>query len=176
MEFKELALKGIIEITPRIFEDERGMFFEAFNDKVFKDNGLDVQFVQDNQSFSVKNVVRGLHFQKEPFAQGKLVRVISGKVLDIVVDIRKDSATYGQHLKVILDGKKNNMVYVPGGFAHGFTALEDTVFIYKCTHLYNKSAESGILWSDPQLAIDWEVANPILSEKDKFLSLFSQIN
>lgn len=175
MEFKKLALSGLVEITPRIFHDERGLFFETFNNKVFKENGLNVDFLQDNQSFSKKGVVRGLHFQNAPYAQGKLVRVISGMVLDVVVDIRKDSATYGQHLKVVLDASRNNMLYVPEGFAHGFTALEDTVFVYKCTNIYNKEAESGILWNDPVLNIDWEMEEPIVSEKDQYLPLFTDL-
>lgn len=172
MEFKALSLQGVIEIIPRVFEDERGFFFESYNEKVFKENGIADIFVQDNQSFSLKNVVRGLHYQHEPYAQAKLVRVISGKVLDVVVDIRPHSATYGQHLKVLLDAEKQNMLYVPAGFAHGFTALEDTVFVYKCTNLYNKASESGIYWADETLDIDWEVENPIVSEKDSVLPRF----
>ncbi|SFC04403.1 dTDP-4-dehydrorhamnose 3,5-epimerase [Flexibacter flexilis DSM 6793] len=173
MEFKALSLQGVIEIIPRVFEDERGFFFESYNEKVFKENGIADTFVQDNQSFSLKNVVRGLHYQNAPYAQAKLVRVISGQVLDVIVDIRPDSATYGQHLKVILDAQKQNMLYVPAGFAHGFTALEDTVFVYKCTNLYNKASESGIYWADETLDIDWEVENPIVSEKDRILPRFN---
>lgn len=172
MEFKALSLQGVIEIIPRVFEDERGFFFESYNENVFKENGITDTFVQDNQSFSLKNVVRGLHYQKEPYAQAKLVRVISGKVLDVVVDVRADSPTYGQHLKVVLDAQRQNMLYVPAGFAHGFTALEDTIFVYKCTNLYNKASESGIYWADETLSIDWEVSNPIVSGKDSILPRF----
>jgi dTDP-4-dehydrorhamnose 3,5-epimerase len=159
-------IEGLIEIFPRIFHDDRGFFFESYNQQVFFDNGLTETFLQDNQSFSKKGVVRGLHFQNPPFAQGKLVRVITGKVVDVVVDIRKSSPTYGQHAKFLLESDKSNMLYVPPGFAHGFVALEDSIFSYKCTNLYNKPAESGILWNDPALNINWDVENPIVSSKD----------
>jgi dTDP-4-dehydrorhamnose 3,5-epimerase len=167
MNFKPYQpILGLVEIFPRIFNDDRGMFFESFNQKAFNDFGILENFVQDNQSFSIKNVVRGLHFQNPPFAQGKLVRVISGSVVDVVVDIRRQSPTYGQHAKFLLDEKLGNMVYVPPGFAHGFVALEDSIFSYKCTNLYNKAAESGIIWNDATLNIDWEVSSPIVSAKD----------
>jgi dTDP-4-dehydrorhamnose 3,5-epimerase len=169
MDFIKTSLAGVIEIYPKIFEDERGYFFESYNKTQFNLNGISEEFVQDNQSFSIKGVLRGLHFQREPFAQGKLVKVSLGKVIDVVVDIRKDSPTYGQHAKFILDASKNNMLYVPPGFAHGFVTLSDAIFTYKCTNLYHKESEGGVLWNDPDLQIDWEVANPIVSSKDTLL-------
>lgn len=172
MEFKESFIKGLFEIQPRIFEDERGFFFESYNKDAFAKHGLDFDFVQDNQSFSVKGVLRGLHFQKEPFAQGKLVRVVKGKVLDVVVDLRRSSPTFGQHATFVLEAEKNNMVYVPEGFAHGFLALEEAIFMYKCTNLYNKASESGIIWNDPTLNIDWGIKAPNVSEKDLILPAF----
>jgi dTDP-4-dehydrorhamnose 3,5-epimerase len=166
MEFRQSSIKGLVEIKPRIFRDERGLFFESYTEKLFRDNGIEATFVQDNQSYSTKNVLRGLHFQKPPFAQGKLVRVIKGKVLDIAVDIRKDSPTFGQHEALVLDSENNNMFYVPEGFAHGFLALEETILAYKCTNYYHKESESGIIWNDPDLRINWGVLNPLISGKD----------
>ena len=179
MQIRETTIAGLVEIFPRVFSDDRGMFFESFNKQVFEKHGLPVDFVQDNQSFSKKGVVRGLHFQKAPFAQGKLVRVISGRVLDVAVDIRPGSPTFGKYEIFELRSDINNIAYVPEGFAHGFVALEDTVFSYKCTNIYNKESESGILWNDPDLGIDWGVTDPIVSEKDEILptfkSLFSEL-
>jgi dTDP-4-dehydrorhamnose 3,5-epimerase len=175
MIFKTTNIEGLIEIFPRILEDERGIFFETFQQKLFHENGIPVEFVQDNQSFSRKGVLRGLHFQKKPYEQGKLVRVITGKVLDIAVDMREDSATFGKYMGVILDSRLNNMLYVPEGFAHGFVALEDSIFSYKCTNFYNKAAESGIIWNDKQLNIDWGISNPVVSEKDQALPLFREV-
>lgn len=169
MQIRETSIAGLVEIFPRVFEDDRGFFFESYNEELFKKLGLPTNFVQDNQSFSIKGVVRGLHFQNAPFAQGKLVRVISGRVLDVAVDIRPDSPTFGKHEVFELRSDTNNMAYVPEGFAHGFVALEDSVFSYKCTNVYNKGAESGILWNDPDLGIDWGIDNPIVSEKDLIL-------
>lgn len=176
MEVSELALKGIIELRPRVFEDERGYFFESYNEKAFTDHGIDVQFVQDNQSFSVAGVVRGLHFQAPPFAQGKLVRVISGRVLDVVVDIRKDSPTYGHSLSVELTGSEQKMLYIPPGFAHGFSVLEDAIFQYKCSNLYHKASEMGIHPLDSDLGIAWNVTTPVVSEKDLELPSFQNFN
>ncbi|GAA4401261.1 dTDP-4-dehydrorhamnose 3,5-epimerase [Nibrella viscosa] len=169
MQVRHTSLEGLIELIPRVFEDERGSFFESYNKPLFSSLGLPVEFVQDNQSFSVKGVLRGLHFQREPFAQGKLVRVIAGQVLDVAVDLREDSPTFGQYEAFLLDAKINNIVYIPEGFAHGFVALEDSIFSYKCTNVYNKAAESGIIWNDPDLNIDWGIENPIVSEKDQVL-------
>ena len=172
MEFRETPIKGLIEILPRVFEDERGLFFESFHEKNLRENGVDAKFVQDNQSFSTKGVLRGLHLQKAPYAQGKLVRVISGKVLDVAVDLREGSPTFGEHFKVVLDGQRNNMLYIPEGFAHGFVAIEDSVFFYKCTNYYHKASESGIVWNDPMLNINWDVEAPIVSSKDQELADF----
>ena len=166
MEFRELALSGLVEITPRVFHDERGFFFESYSEQAFKGAGLNLTFVQDNQSFSKAGVVRGLHFQQPEAAQGKLVRVLSGTALDVVVDIRKSSPTYGRSFSLLLSAETNNMMYVPPGFAHGFSALTDVVFYYKCTGLYNKAAEGGLLYNDPALEIDWQVSNPTVSGKD----------
>jgi dTDP-4-dehydrorhamnose 3,5-epimerase len=166
MHFRETKINGLFEITPRVFHDERGYFFETFSEKLFKENVADVNFVQDNQSFSTKGVLRGLHLQKAPYAQGKLVRVISGKVIDIAVDIRPESPTFGQYESFLLTAEKQNMVYVPEGFAHGFATLEDAIFVYKCTNFYYKASEAGIIYNDPALNIDWGIENPIVSEKD----------
>ena len=175
MQVRQTAIEGLIELIPRVFEDERGHFFESYNKPLFVSLGLPMDFVQDNQSFSVKGVLRGLHMQNEPFAQGKLVRVISGQVLDIAVDLRPDSPTFGQYETFLLDARLANMAYVPEGFAHGFVALEDSVFSYKCTNVYNKAAESGIIWNDPELHIDWGVKNPIVSEKDQELKTLREV-
>jgi len=175
MQIRETSIAGLVEIFPRVFQDDRGFFFESYNEEVFRNLGLPTHFVQDNQSFSIKGVVRGLHFQNAPFAQGKLVRVISGRVLDVAVDIRPDSPTFGNHEVFELRSDTNNMAYIPEGFAHGFVALEDSVFSYKCTNVYNKGAESGLLWNDPDLGIDWGVENPIVSEKDIILPTFKAL-
>lgn len=175
MQIRETSIAGLVEIIPRVFQDDRGFFFESYNEELFKKLGLPTNFVQDNQSFSIKGVVRGLHFQNAPFAQGKLVRVISGRVLDVAVDIRPESPTFGKHEVFELRSDTNNMAYVPEGFAHGFVALEDSVFSYKCTNVYNKGAESGLLWNDPDLGIDWGIENPIVSEKDIILPTFKTL-
>jgi dTDP-4-dehydrorhamnose 3,5-epimerase len=175
MEFKSTTIEGLIEIYPRIFKDDRGHFFESYQREVFTKNGIPFEFVQDNQSFSTAGVLRGLHFQNEPFAQGKLVRVITGKVIDIAVDIRPNSPTFGKYESFILDAALQNMVYIPEGFAHGFAALEDSIFSYKCTNNYNKPAEGGIIWNDPDLNIDWGIENPNVSEKDILLPTFKQL-
>ena len=167
MEIIETKLKGVVVVKPRVFEDARGYFFESYNRQAFLKAGLDLDFVQDNQSLSQKGVLRGLHFQDRPYAQGKLVRVITGSVFDVAVDIRKASGTYGQWFGLELSEKNKWMMYIPPGFAHGFATLEDhTVFAYKCTEFYNKASEDCILWNDPDLGIDWKIDNPLLSEKD----------
>ncbi|MCH7534409.1 MAG: dTDP-4-dehydrorhamnose 3,5-epimerase [Bacteroidetes bacterium] len=167
MNFIETHIPGLFEIEPHVFKDSRGNFIETHNEKAFTENGIDAKFVQDNQSMSEKNVLRGLHFQKAPFDQGKLVRVIKGAVLDVAVDIRKDQATYGQYFSLELSESNNKMIWIPPGFAHGFLALTgNTIFSYKCTNFYNKESEDGILWNDPTLNIDWGIDNPILSNKD----------
>ena len=167
MEVIETKIKGLLIINPKVFADDRGYFFESYNEAVFKKNGVDVNFVQDNQSLSNAGVLRGLHFQAPPFAQGKLVRVITGAVLDVAVDIRKNSTTYGEYVAIELTEENKTMFYIPPGFAHGFLTLRDnTIFSYKCTDLYNKASEGTVQWNDKQINIDWNVANPILSEKD----------
>ncbi len=167
-EVQKTAVDGLLLLTPRIFSDPRGHFLETFNVEAFNDaTGLEINFVQDNESLSKKNVLRGLHFQAGQYAQGKLVRVVQGAVLDVAVDIRKNSSTFGQHVSVRLDGTSKQMFWIPPGFAHGFVALEnDTVFAYKCSTQYNKAAERTIQWNDADLAIDWGVSDPIVSDKD----------
>jgi dTDP-4-dehydrorhamnose 3,5-epimerase len=175
MQFKPHQIAGLIECIPTKFEDERGLFYESYNQKLFAENGITENFVQDNYSWSKKGVIRGLHFQYAPKAQGKLVRCMTGKVIDVVVDIRKDSPTYGQHEKFILDSAIGNMLYVPAGFAHGFVALEETIFVYKCTEYWHKASESGIIYNDADLNINWEEPNPIVSSKDLILPKFQEI-
>lgn len=169
MEIVRTPIEGLLEIIPRVFEDNRGSFFESFNHSKFREAvGKEVVFVQDNQSISKINVLRGLHFQNPPFAQGKLVRVISGSVLDIAVDIRANSPTYGEHHSVVLSGQNNKMFWIPAGFAHGFLSLEDnTIFSYKCTNYYAPDSEGTIMWNDPDLNIDWGNESTLISEKDK---------
>ncbi|MEZ0487218.1 dTDP-4-dehydrorhamnose 3,5-epimerase [Fibrella aquatica] len=175
MQVRQTAIDGLIELIPRVFEDERGHFFESYNKPLFASLGLPFDFVQDNQSFSTKGVLRGLHFQNEPFAQGKLVRVITGQVLDIAVDCRPESPTFGKYETFLLDAKLANMAWIPEGFAHGFVALEDSIFSYKCTNVYNKQAEGGIRWDDPDLNINWGITDPNVSEKDQILPTFRAI-
>jgi dTDP-4-dehydrorhamnose 3,5-epimerase len=174
MEIVKTRLEGLVQLKPKIFPDERGRFFEAWSDARFKEMGLNMNFVQDNHSFSRKGVLRGLHLQNPPFEQGKLVFVVSGKALDVAVDVRKNSSTYGKFEVFLLEGDKANMVYIPPGFAHGFLTLEETNLTYKCTNYYNSESESGILWNDPELGIDWGVEKPMISEKDTALSKFSE--
>lgn len=172
MKISKAALQDVLIIEPQIFEDSRGLFFESFNSITWKQRGLPYQFVQDNQSFSSKGVLRGLHFQQGAYAQGKLVRVINGRVLDVAVDLRPESSTFGKWEFYDLDGKTNKMVYIPTGFAHGFLALEDSIFSYKCTAEYNKESEGGIIWNDPIVNIEWPIDQPNVSEKDMVLPSF----
>lgn len=177
MKIIETHIPGLVEIDPTVFGDERGYFFESYNKKALAEAGITEEFVQDNQSLSAKGVLRGLHFQNPPYAQGKLVRVIKGSVLDVAVDIRKGSPTYGQHHKVLLSEDNKKMFWVPPGFAHGFLTLEDdTIFAYKCTDLYNKESEGSIAWNDPQLGIDWGVDDPNVSAKDREAPGFNELN
>lgn len=176
MKIIETAIPGLLEIEPRVFGDDRGYFYESYNKQAFQAAGIEPEFVQDNQSFSSKGVLRGLHFQNPPYAQGKLVRVIQGAVLDVAVDIRKNSPTYGQHHAVKLTGENKKMFWIPPGFAHGFLTLEnDTIFAYKCTELYNKESEGAILWNDPELNINWNIENPLVSEKDQNAPKFNAL-
>lgn len=170
-------IEGLYLIQPSVFGDHRGYFMESYNYEDFKAAGLDMVFVQDNQSSSTKGVLRGLHYQKE-HTQGKLVRVLSGEVFDVAVDIRKGSKTYGKWFGVVLTAQKKNMFYVPEGFAHGFYVMSDTAeFAYKCTDFYDPSSEAGILWNDPTIQVEWPVpegTKPNISEKDGILPFFSE--
>ncbi|MDB9723966.1 dTDP-4-dehydrorhamnose 3,5-epimerase [Polaribacter sp.] len=174
MKVTETFLKGCFVIEPKIFDDNRGSFFESFNKTVFeKLIGLKIDFVQDNQSISQRGILRGLHLQRGAFAQAKLVRVIQGKVLDVVVDVRKNSKTFGQTFSCVLSGENNKQLFVPRGFLHGFITLEDnTVFSYKCDNYYNKGAEVGVIYNDKELNIDWLLKEDdiVISEKDVILS------
>ena len=176
MTVEETNLKGCFVIAPKIIKDERGYFFESFNKAQFEvKTGITTNFIQDNQSRSSAGVLRGLHFQTEEFSQAKLVRVIKGKVLDVCVDLRKESTTFGKHFSIILDNIKHKQLYIPKGFAHGFLVLDDdTIFSYKCDNYYNKTSEKGIIYNDKRLNIDWGFPkeNLILSEKDKVLPTF----
>lgn len=169
-------IEGVLIVEPKIFGDARGYFFESFNAKVFKEHtGIDVSFVQDNESKSCYGVVRGLHFQKPPYAQAKLVRVVEGRVLDVAVDIREGSPTYGKHTAVELSAENKRQFFIPKGFAHGFAVLSETaVFQYKCDEYYQPESEGAIAWDDPTLAIDWMIFKDqaLLSEKDRHHPLF----
>jgi dTDP-4-dehydrorhamnose 3,5-epimerase len=168
MKFINVEIKGLIIIEPNVFEDDRGYFYESYNQEEFSENGIKEVFVQDNQSLSQKNVLRGLHFQKPPFSQAKLIRVVQGSVLDVAVDLRKNSKTYGQQYATKLSAANKRMFYIPEGFAHGFLTLDDnTIFSYKCSSFYNKNSEGSLLWNDKDLGIEWGIENPVLSEKDK---------
>lgn len=164
----ETGIAGLILIQPSVFSDHRGTFFEPYNTRRFAEvTGLDVTFVQDNESQSAKGVVRGLHFQEPPHGQAKLLRVVRGSIVDVAVDLRTDSPTYGKHMAVSLSETNKRQLYIPEGFAHGFLSLEDdTVVAYKCTGYYHQPAERSLRWNDPQLDLPWGVDDPILSEKD----------
>ena len=160
-------IADLVLIKPDVFPDDRGYFFESYQKEKFKELGITADFLQDNESMSMKGVLRGLHLQVPPFAQGKLVRVVRGSVLDVAVDLRKNSATYGQWESVELSEANKLMLMIPEGFAHGFLVLEDyTIFQYKCTNYYNRESERGIIWNDPDLNIDWGIEVPSISEKD----------
>ena len=168
-------IEGVYLIKPKIFNDDRGSFFESFNMKVFqKETNQKINFVQDNQSVSSKNILRGLHFQKPPHAQAKLVRVIKGCVLDVVVDLRKKSKTYGKYILEELSEYNNHQLFLPKGMAHGFLTLEDnTIFTYKCSEFYCKEAEDSIMWNDSTIGIKWPNSKPLLSKKDQNAKKFS---
>ena len=171
-------IEGVYIIEPRLFEDERGYFFEVFSERKFTElTGIATRFVQDNESRSIRGVVRGLHFQLPPFAQSKLVRVVRGRILDVAVDIRRGSPTYGKHISVELSEHNHQMLFIPRGFAHGFSVLEgDAIVEYKCDNYYNPETEGAIRWNDPTLAIDWHIATneAIVSAKDKANPLFEE--
>jgi len=166
MEIKSTPIEGVYEIHPTLHADKRGFLMEVFRDDLLRDWGVEENWVQENQLFTHKGTLRGLHFQKHPHGQAKLARVVVGKVLDVCVDLRKNSPTFGMHHAVVLDALQHNMLFVPSGFAHGILALEDTIFCYKCSHVYRKHSQGGLLWNDPRLKIDWKIENPMLSEKD----------
>lgn len=168
MKFTSLSIPGLFLVEPQVFGDNRGFFMETYSKKEFAAAGIDIDFVQDNHSRSTQGVLRGLHFQKPPFAQEKLVRVTQGEVLDVAVDIRPDSPTFGKWDSVHLTAENKNMFFIPEGFAHGFYVLTETAdFQYKCSNFYNKESEGGLLWNDPDINIAWLATDPQLSEKDK---------
>ena len=176
MEVINTKIPGLIIIKPDIFGDDRGYFYESWQKEKFLKMGVDADFIQDNESKSGKGILRGLHFQRPPYIQGKLVRVVKGSVLDVAVDIRKKSPTYGKWESVKITEENKLMVWVPEGFAHGFLVLEDdTIFQYKCTGFYNAGSEGRILWNDLQLGIDWGIEEPVLSEKDEQAPLFADL-
>ena len=175
MEVKNTEFEGLVIIVPRIFEDNRGYFYESYNQQTYQIAGVPYNFVQDNQSESVKGVIRGLHYQLAPYAQTKLVRVISGTVFDVVVDLRNGSSTFGKWYGIELSGMNKLQLLVPRGFAHGFSVLsEKAVLLYKTDNLYNKDSERGIVYNDPVLDIDWKVDAPLVSERDARLSGFAE--
>lgn len=181
MNILETPIADLLIIEPKVWKDNRGYFYESFNAKTLSEAGVNVNFVQDNQSFSQKGTLRGLHAQKAPFAQGKLVRVIQGKVLDVAVDIRKDSATYGQHFTIELSGENHRQLWVPPGFLHGFLTLEDqTIFTYKVSNYYDKESEIGVIWNDADLNINWskdiQLEDLLLSDKDLVLPAFKDFS
>lgn len=169
MQVIQTPFEGLFQLIPTLFEDDRGWFYESYKESTFRSLGIHHNFVQENQSYSRKGVIRGLHLQLEPFAQAKLASVLVGKVLDVVVDLRPESKTFRQVYSCVLDSDRRNMLMVPEGFAHGFAALEESIFCYKCSNVYNKPMEAGILYNDPTLQIEWPVTDPIVSEKDRQL-------
>jgi dTDP-4-dehydrorhamnose 3,5-epimerase len=176
MPFTENFISGITIFEPRVYPDQRGFFFESYNKQLFHDNGILTEFIQDNQSFSVYGVIRGLHYQKEPFAQAKLVRVLEGSILDVVLDIRANSPTFGKTYSIVLSSDNKKQIFVPKGFAHGFSVLSETAVIsYKCDQFYNKQSEAGIRFNDPGLNIDWQIPvdKILISEKDEQLPEFN---
>lgn len=176
MPIESTPIPNLLLFTPQVFADDRGHFFESFNELTWKDAGITRPFVQDNESYSSRGVLRGLHYQLEPWAQSKLVRVVAGEVLDVAVDLRRGSPTFGESFSVVLSGNNHRQMYIPRGFAHAFIVLSETaVFSYKCDNFYNKEAEGGIRWNDSDLAIDWRIPSEdiIVSEKDAQLPAFA---
>lgn len=169
MAFEKTGFPGLLIYHPAVFEDKRGYFFESYNQKTFFADGLDIQFIQDNQASSSFGVIRGLHYQKNPFAQTKLIRVLSGKIIDVAVDIRKNSPTYGKAYSIELSDENKKQLLIPKGFAHGYSVISKTAEVfYKCDTFYNKESEGGIVWNDPGLNINWKVPveSAVISEKD----------
>ncbi len=175
MKVNATPIEGLYELLPEVWQDERGWFTEIFQLPKYKKLGVNDNFIQDNLSFSKKGVLRGLHLQLPPFEQAKIVRVMTGSVLDVVVDLRRSSKTFGMTYTCQLEAKKQNILIVPEGFAHGFAALEDTLFFYKCSNTYSKDHETGIIWNDRDLNIDWKITDPLLSDKDKLLPTFKDL-
>lgn len=180
LELEKTPLKDCFLLKPSVFTDNRGTFYESYNQERFeKTTGLKINFVQDNQSTSDRGVLRGFHFQKEPYAQAKLVRAVAGEVLDVVVDLRPGSPTYKKSYKVVLSNENKLELFVPAGFAHGFLTLsESSVFAYKCDEYYNRESEAGIIWNDPTLGVEWDFPEDelILSEKDAALPTFKELD
>lgn len=179
MKLIETGFKGLVLLEPKIMDDPRGYFFEAYNARLLSSLGLSTDFVQDNQSFSTRGVVRGLHYQNAPYAQTKLVRVLAGRILDVVVDLRKEEPTFGKAWTVELSAENKRQLYVPKGFAHGFAVLGDGAeILYKCDQYYNKASEGGLYYNDPAIGIDWGMkeADVILSEKDKLNPMLADAN
>lgn len=177
MPFYHCAIEGLVVVEPKVFADDRGYFYEAYNRNVFQQNGITNDFVQDNQSRSTYGVIRGLHYQLPPFAQAKLVRVLEGSILDVAVDIRKGSPTYGQHFSLELTAENHKQLFIPAGFAHGFSVLSDIAVVqYKCDQFYSKESEGGIRFDDAALNIDWKIDKDkaIISEKDLVLPSFAE--
>ena len=179
MNIEKTFIKDLVVLTPAVFEDERGYFFEAYNKNKLEDLGVQIDFVQDNQSFSKNGTLRGLHYQNPPFAQTKLVRVLEGEIMDVAVDLRNDSPTFGKHFEVVLSSENKKQLVVPQGFAHGFSVLSKTaVVLYKCDQYYNKASEGGIRYDDATLNINWgmDLKEAIVSEKDLILPDFENCN
>lgn len=176
MPFTPTTFPGLIIVEPTVFEDSRGYFYESYNERLFEENNIDIPFVQDNQSKSSYGVIRGLHYQRLPHTQTKLVRVLSGAIIDVVVDLRVGSPTYGETFSIKLSAENKKQLFVPKGFAHGFSVISPTAEVmYKCDAYYHKESEAGILYNDSQLGIDWEIPadKAVVSEKDKLLPLFN---
>jgi dTDP-4-dehydrorhamnose 3,5-epimerase len=175
-EFKRLEIPEVILITPKVFYDERGFFMETYQKEEFAKAGITSEFIQQNHSKSTKGVLRGLHYQKEPYDQAKLVRCIKGEIFDVAVDIRKDSPTFGKYVSAILSEENKSMLYIPRGFAHGFEVLSDEAeVVYSVDNVYSKESESGIIWNDSSVGINWPIKNPILSKKDRKLTLIEKV-
>lgn len=178
MQIETTSIDGLFILTPRVFEDARGYFFESYNESVFTEKGISCRWVQDNQSSSSRGVIRGLHFQAPPYAQAKLIRVLQGVILDVAVDIRKGSPTYGKHIAIELSAENKKQFLIPPGFAHGFSVLSERAeVLYKCDGFYNKSAEGGLYFGDPALGINWMISESeaIISEKDQALPLLTDL-
>lgn len=179
MKIEETFIKGLVIVEPVVFGDERGYFFESYSKMKFEDLGINIDFIQDNQSFSKKGTLRGLHYQNPPFAQTKLVCVLEGEIIDVAVDLRKDSATYGKSFSMLLSAENNKQLLIPQGFAHGFSVISKAALVmYKCDQFYNKSSEGGIKYNDPSLNIDWGISldKAIVSEKDQILPFIENCN